>query len=82
MKEFVSLVKNSSAPSSIHTSESPLDPENHFDELAKREQKVMTICGMGGILPPGQSIVNPGFARMRLNAAQIVYGDAGPVSTP
>ncbi len=82
MKGFASLARNSCGSSSIHTSESPLDPENHFDELAKREQKVMTICGIGGIFPPGQSIVNPGFARMRLNATQIVYGDPGPVSTP
>lgn len=58
-----------------------LDPERHYNELEKREQELINICGIGGVFPSSHyPKLNPGFARMRQQVAQIMYGDVEPVS--
>jgi hypothetical protein len=57
-----------------------LDPEQHFDELERREQELLNICGIGGVFMPnyrGNGERNPGYAKMRRNVAQIMYGEPG-----
>jgi ankyrin repeat protein len=57
-----------------------LEPAKFFGTLEYREQLIMRTCGIGGVFPPTYKGDSPGFAVLRANLAQIMYGDFGNVS--
>lgn len=56
------------------------DPEQHFPDLEKREQDLISICGIAGVFMPEFGETNPGYALMCRNAAQIMFGRPPVVS--
>lgn len=74
-------VLGDSSVDSTRSGSRPLDPEQHFVELERREQELIKLCGIGGVFIPEHHSksgrINPGYALMRRHTAQVMYGASG-----
>ena len=56
-----------------------LEPLEFFTRLEQREQKLLQICGIGGVFPPWYAALNPGSAMLLAGQAKIMYGEPDSV---
>ena len=62
-----------------HLPDALLEPEKYFARLEQREEKLLQICGIGGVFPPWYAALNPGSAILLAGQAKIMYGEPDSV---
>lgn len=59
-----------------------LEPVEFFDRLEQREQRLLHMCGIGGVYPPWYAAFNPGSMILLASQARVMYGGTDSVRSP